>query len=161
MSRRAFCLRAPTPPATRPRAPLTPHPKLRGIPAHQGGFTCEANDPYCTSKGQVGNGGDNWGGGSLWYGTGQGSQIYPFPMYYYARFVESQGDGNGDTEGMFCSTVMNPVGACGGVAAQGLPNCTQPKQGVAPSQGDQACFNRITDLAISLANGLCKGGAGL
>lgn len=46
---------------------------------HQGGFTCEANDPYCTSKPQTGSGGDNWGGGSLWYGTGQGQQIYPFP----------------------------------------------------------------------------------
>lgn len=46
---------------------------------HQGGFTCEANDPYCTSKAQSGSSGDNWGGGSLWYGTGQGSQIYPFP----------------------------------------------------------------------------------
>ena len=125
---------------------------------HAGGFTCEANDPYCTSKGQVGDGGDNWGGGSLWWGTGQGNQIYPFPLYYYARFVESQGDGNGDTQGMFCATVVDPVGVCGGVAAQGLPNCTQPKQGVAPSGGDQACYNRITDLAITLASGLCKGG---
>ena len=46
---------------------------------HQGGFTCEANDPYCTSKAQTGEGGDNWGGGSLWYGSGLGNQIYPFP----------------------------------------------------------------------------------
>lgn len=46
---------------------------------HAGGFTCEANDPYCTSKGQTGFGGDNWGGGSEWYGTKQGSQIFPFP----------------------------------------------------------------------------------
>ena len=44
---------------------------------HGGGFTCEGNDPYCTSKGQVGDGGDNWGGGSLWYGTGLGNQIFP------------------------------------------------------------------------------------
>lgn len=127
---------------------------------HAGGFTCEANDPYCHSKGQVGPSGDNWGGGSLWAGTGEGGQIYPFPMYYYARFVESQGDGNGNTptpqgDSMFCATVIDPVGQCGGIAAQKLPNCSQPVQGVAPSADDQACFNRITDLAIVLANKLC------
>lgn len=85
---------------------------------HAGGFTCEANDPYCTSKGQVGPGGDNWGGGSLWKGTGEGSQIYPFPMYYYARFVESQGDGNGYTPtsqgNMFCMSVMVGEGRASG-----------------------------------------------
>ena len=96
----------------------------------------------------------------MWAGTGQGGQIYPFPMYYYARFVESQGDGNGFTpmphgDSMFCATVIDPVGQCGGVAAQKLPNCSQPVNGVAPSDDDQSCFNRITDLAVSLAAKLC------
>ena len=127
---------------------------------HAGGFTCESNDPYCTSKGQVGISGDNWGGGSEWVGTGQGSQIFPFPHYYYARFVEAMGDGNGNTPmpqggSMFCMSVMDPVGQCGGVAALGAPNCSQPVQGVAPSAQNQGCLNRITDLAISLAAQLC------
>lgn len=122
---------------------------------HGGGFTCENNDPYCTSKGQVGIGGDNWGGGSEWVGTGQGGQIFPFPYYYYARFVESQGDASGLTEGMFCDTVMSPVGQCGGVPSQNKPNCSQPKSGVAPSPTDQACLDSITDLAIKLADALC------
>jgi chitinase len=123
---------------------------------HAGGFTCEANDPYCTSKTQSGISGDNWGGGSEWVGTGQGSQIYPFPYYYYARMVESQGDGSGHTGGMFCDTVMAPVGQCGGVAAQGKPNCSQPVSGQAPAAADQACLDSITELAIQLAGGICK-----
>ena len=123
---------------------------------HSGGFTCESNDPYCTSKGQSGSGGDNWGGGSLWYGTGQGQQIYPFPYYYFARFVESQGDGNGNTGDMFCATVMNPVGQCGGVASQSKPNCSQPIAGQAPSNEDQTCLDSITTLAIRLADALCS-----
>ena len=127
---------------------------------HAGGFTCEANDPYCTSHPQSGAGGDNWGGGSLWYGTHQGNQIFPFPYYYYARMVEAMGDGAGFTPtpqgDMFCDTVMNPVGFCGGVAALGRPNCSQPVSGVAPDAGTQACFDGIVTLAISLAQGLCK-----
>jgi hypothetical protein len=123
---------------------------------HSGGFTCESNDPYCTSSTQKGDGGDNWGGGSLWDPTRQGSQIYPFPYYYYARFVESQGDDSGTTNGIFCDTVMNPIGACGGVAAQNKPNCSQPTSGVAPSAADQACLDSITELAVQLAEGVCK-----
>lgn len=56
---------------------------------------------------------------------------------------------------MFCATVMNPVGACGGIAAQGKPNCSQPVSGVAPSDADQACYNSIVNLAIQLAQQLC------
>lgn len=123
---------------------------------HQGGFTCEANDPYCTSTPQPGLGGDNWGGGSLWYGTGEGGQIFPFPYYYYARMVEAMGDGAGNTGDMFCETVMNPVGQCGGVASQNKPNCSQPVSGQAPSAADQACLDSITDLAISLAQKICS-----
>ena len=123
---------------------------------HAGGFTCEANDPYCTSKTQANDNGDNWGGGSLWYGAG-GDQIYPFPYYYYARFVESQGDGAGTTGDMFCATVLAPVGQCGGVAAQGKPNCSQPVSGVAPTPDNQACLDSITSYAIALAQGVCKG----
>ena len=122
---------------------------------HAGGFTCENNDPYCTSHVQAGISGDNWGGGSLWVGTGQGSQIYPFPYYYMARMVESQGDGSGLTQGMFCSTILSPVGQCGGVAAQGKPNCSQPVAGQAPSEENQACLNSISDLAVQLAQKIC------
>ena len=123
---------------------------------HQGGNTCEANDPYCTSTPQHNANGDNWGGGSLWVGTGAGSQIYPYPMYYYARFVESQGDGSGLTAGMFCDTVMSPVGQCGGIAAQGRANCSQPVSGQAPSPSDQACLDGIVSLAVQLAQQLCS-----
>jgi hypothetical protein len=125
---------------------------------HQGGFTCEANDPYCTSKAQSGDGGDNWGGGSEWYdnGSGEGAQIYPFPYYYYAKFIESQGDGNGNTGDMFCVTFLSPVGKCGGIAKNNQPNCAQPINGVAPSVTDQACLNGITDYAIELAQAICK-----
>jgi hypothetical protein len=127
---------------------------------HQGGHTCAANDPYCTSSPQKGISGDNWGGGSLWVGAGGGgSQIYPFPYYYYARFVESQGE-NGLTGDMFCSTVLAPVGVCGGVAAQGKPNCTQPTSGVAPGAADQACYDSIVDYAVTLAQGLCSAALG-
>jgi hypothetical protein len=122
---------------------------------HQGGFTCEASDPYCTSHPQVGVSGDNWGGGSEWYGVG-GDQIYPFPYYYYARFVESQGDGSGLTAGMFCATTIAPVGQCGGIAAQGRANCSQPVAGEAPPPGNQACFDGIVDLAVQLAQQVCK-----
>ena len=122
---------------------------------HAGGFTCEGNDPYCTSHPQVGMGGDNWGGGSEWIGTGQGQQIFPFPYYYYARMVESQGDGNGMTGDMFCATVLNPVGQCGGIPSQGKPNCTQPVAGQAPTAENQACLDSIVALAVQLAQGLC------
>lgn len=80
----------------------------------------------------------------------------PRRSYYYARYVESQGDGSGHTGDMFCDTVMNPVGQCGGVAAQGRPNCSQPVSGVAPSPADQACLDSITELAIQLAQGVCS-----
>ena len=123
---------------------------------HQGGFTCENNDPYCTSHPQTGIAGDNWGGGSEWIGTGEGSQLYPYPYYYYARFVESQGDGNGMTSDMFCDTVMAPVGQCGGVAAQSKPNCSQPLSGQAPDAGNQACLDSITTFAIQMAEGICQ-----
>ena len=73
--------------------------------------------------------------------------------------VESQGDGFGNTGDMFCSTVMEPVGACGGIASQGKPNCTQPVQGQAPSQEAQDCYDSITNLAIQLAQGLCSSAA--
>ena len=123
---------------------------------HSGGFTCDAKDPYCTSSTQRGVDGDNWGGGSQWYSTGFGNQIYPWPYYYYARFVESQGDGAGLTGNMTCVTVANPVGACGGIPSQGKPNCAQPISGQAPSASAQACLNSIVDYAIQLAQGLCN-----
>jgi hypothetical protein len=127
---------------------------------HQGGFTCEANDPYCTSHPQVGGDGDNWGGGSQWVGTGKGQQIYPFPYYYYAKFVESQGDGAGTTGDMFCATVLEPVGLCGGVAAKGRANCSQPVSGVAPSAEQQECLDGIVEYAVQLAQQLCSGSGG-
>ena len=77
-----------------------------------------------------------------------------FPYYYYARFVESQGDGAGHTGDMDCVSVAEPVGWCGGVAKQALPNCSQPKAGVAPD--DQGCFDRITDYAVLLAQQICN-----
>lgn len=54
---------------------------------HAGAFTC--NDPYTTPYMQTGPGGDNWGGGSQWVGGwyGGGVQLYPFPYFYYARFI--------------------------------------------------------------------------
>lgn len=78
-----------------------------------------------------------------------------FPYYYYARFVESQGDGFGNTGDMFCSTIMSPVGVCGGIASQNKPNCSQPVNGQAPSAENQACFNGIVDNAIALAKKVC------
>ena len=95
-----------------------------------------------------------WGQGRAAAGD---THIFPAACsYYYARFVESQGDGSGHTGDMFCDTVMDPVGQCGGVASQGRPNCTQPVSGVAPSVADQACLDSITQLAIQLAQGLCS-----
>lgn len=78
-----------------------------------------------------------------------------FPYYYYARFVESQGDGAGNTGDMFCMTVMDPVGQCGGVASQQKPNCSQPVNGQAPSAENQACLNTIVDTAVTLAKKVC------
>jgi len=125
---------------------------------HQGGFSCEANDPYCKSKSQKGNGGDNWGGGSLWKGAGHGNQIYPFPYYYYARFVESQGDGKGMTGDMHCSSLPGRagVGSCGGIPSQNKPDCAQPTNGSAPSRADQQCLDSITDKAVELAKKICS-----
>jgi hypothetical protein len=62
--------------------------------SHAGGQT--SNDPYAEPTTQSGPDGDNWGGGSQWYnGWHHGNkQIYPFPMYYYARFL---GALNGNT----------------------------------------------------------------
>jgi hypothetical protein len=116
---------------------------------HQGGFTCQDNDPYCTSHPQTGISGDNWGGGSEWRGTGQGQQIYPFPFYYYAKFVESQGE-NGMTQNMHCDTLKE----CGGIPSSNLPDCKQPVNGAVISDLD--CYNRITDFAIRLAQGICS-----
>merc|ERR1712136_228714 len=105
---------------------------------HQGAISCEWNDSYCRSKPQSGTGGDNWGGGSLWAGQGTGDQIYPFPYYYYARFVEANGDGTGMTGEMHCHTI---------------PVCDQPVNGQAPK--DQACLDSITTFAIKLAQDHC------
>lgn len=124
---------------------------------HQGGTSCEWNDPYCQSKPQKGQTGDNWGGGSLWRGSGDGDQIYPFPYYYYARFVESQGDGKGMTGNMHCHTmpVSGAVGTCGGVPSESIPDCAQPGSGKAPNGETQQCLDSITDYAVKLANGIC------
>merc|ERR1712130_616478 len=73
------------------------------------------------------------GGGSLWRGSGTGDQIYPWPYYYYARFVEAHGT-DGMTDGMHCHTmpVHGAVGTCGGVPSKGIPDCEQPVSGKAP-----------------------------
>jgi hypothetical protein len=122
---------------------------------HQGAISCEWNDPYCTSKPQTGTTGDNWGGGSVWMGQGTGDQIYPFPYYYYARFVEANGDGTGMTGEMHCHTmpVSGKVGTCGGLPSKNIPDCDQPVNGQAPK--DQACLDSITTLAIKLAQDHC------
>jgi len=117
---------------------------------HQGGTTCESNDSYCHSHSQTTVSGDNWGGGSEWKGVG-GKQIFPWPYYYYARFVESLGDGKGMTEMMHCDTT---TGLCGAIPSQQLSDCQQPTSGEAPK--DQQCFNRITELAIKLASQICE-----
>jgi hypothetical protein len=124
---------------------------------HQGGLSCETNDPYCHSKPQKGVSGDNWGGGSLWHGQRNGNQIYPFPYYYYAKFVESQGDGSGMTHGMHCHTMPGhkAVGSCGGIPKKNIPDCAQPIPGKAPHPAHQACLDSITDLAVKLAKGIC------
>ena len=73
--------------------------------------------------------------------------------------MESQGDGNGMTGPMYCSTMPvsgTPVGACGGIPSQSVPNCAQPVAGQAPSPTDVTCFNRITDYAIALAQAQCN-----
>lgn len=119
---------------------------------HQGGFSCQSDDPYCHSKGQTSVSGDNWGGGSQWKGSGGGAQIFPFPYYYYAKFVESQGDGKGTTGSMHCDTM---AGNCGGIPSEHIADCLQPISGQAPS--DQPCLNRITELAVELATAICEG----
>merc|ERR1712228_211323 len=122
-----------------------------------GGISCEWNDPYCHSKPQTGSTGDNWGGGSLWKGEGKGDQIYPFPYYYYAKFVESQGNGSGMTGNMHCHTmpIAGAVGTCGGIPSKNIPDCAQPVHGKAPEAKDQACLDSITDLALKLAKDIC------
>jgi len=126
---------------------------------HQGGQSCEDDDPYCHSKSQTGHTGDNWGGGSLWRGAGvgYGDQIYPFPYYYYARFVESQGDGTGMTAEMHCHTmpVSGEVGTCGGIPSEKKPDCNQPVNGEAPDDETQKCLDRITDKALELVEPFC------
>lgn len=121
---------------------------------HQGGFSCDTKDPYCHSKAQKGLSGDNWGGGSEWSGAGAGAQIFPFPYYYYARFVESQGNGKGMTGKMHCKTTGAEAG-CGAVPSEKVLDCAQPSNGKVPTGEVQQCLNRITDLAIQLATGIC------
>ncbi len=70
--------------------------------------------------------------------------------------MESQGDGAGNTGDMFCMTVMDPVGQCGGVVTQNKPNCSQPITGQAPTSSNQACLNGITDTAMGLAQQICN-----
>lgn len=127
---------------------------------HQGGFSCQSDDPYCHSKGQTGISGDNWGGGSVWAGSvSYGSQIYPYPYYYYARFLESQGDGKGMTGEIHCHSMPMPgskVGACGGIPSKNVPDCPQPVNGKAPSADAQKCYDRITNAAIVLAEAICQ-----
>ena len=120
----------------------------------QGGFSCDAKDPYCHSKPQKGISGDNWGGGSEWSGAGAGAQIFPFPYYYYARFLESQGNGRGMTGDVHCKTTGASAG-CGGIPSRKIPDCQQPTNGKPPGDEIQQCLNGITEQAIRLAEGLC------
>ena len=78
---------------------------------HVGGNT--SNNQYGNPSKQKGADGDNWGGGSEWWGrygtTPDGkSQIYPFPIYYYARFL---GALNGD-KGIYNSVDTNEWKVC-------------------------------------------------
>jgi hypothetical protein len=48
---------------------------------HAAAFTCSGGKQTRVE-------GDNWGGGSEWFGLGgNNNQIYPFPIYYYTRFL--------------------------------------------------------------------------
>ena len=56
---------------------------------HAAAFTCSGGKQTRVE-------GDNWGGGSEWFGLGgNNNQIYPFPIYYYTRFL---GAIHGDVE---------------------------------------------------------------
>ena len=106
---------------------------------HTGAFTCDPDDEYCHSSIQTGIDGDNWGGGSQWKGEiTSNKQIFPFPYYYYAKFLESAAD---DPE---CDT----LGEC---------HCAQPLTGEKPDADLQTCLNeKIVKPAIQKAQEICS-----
>ena len=114
-----------------------------GCFTHAGGVT--ANNQYAQPKTQSGADGDNWGGGSMWWGRfsntpKKGSQIYPFPIYYYARFL---GALYGDT-GIYDSISVDNWNVC---------TITDIKtDGSAPTQKAIQCINeKIIQPAIDKA----------
>jgi len=109
---------------------------------HAGAFTCVPEDEWCHSTTQSGIDGDNWGGGSQWKGEGRGNdQIFPFPYYYYAKFLESAGN--------------DPKCKTAGVDADCY--CQQPLSGITPDATLQKCLNEnIVQPAIAKATDICK-----
>jgi len=112
---------------------------------HAGGRT--SNNQYANPSTQTTSEGDNWGGGSEWsrgivdgkVGNQNNKQIYPFPVYYYARFL---GALNGDT-GEYDSTHTANWNVCP------LSDLTD---GVAPSANAINCINtKIISPAVEAA----------
>ena len=61
---------------------------LFGLQSNFIGPYTHATSFTCSGVKQTSVEGDNWGGGSQWFGlAGTNNQIYPFPIYYYTRFL--------------------------------------------------------------------------
>ena len=114
---------------------------------HAGGQT--ANDPYAFPSRQddgLTSSGCNWGGGSQWFGgkDSTDAQIYPFPIYYYARFL---GAAYGDKD-EYNSVKMKQWKIC---------NLSDVKDGKKPSKAALDCINNkiiklVVQIAIDIAN---------
>ena len=114
---------------------------------HQGGFTCASTSNDCKSSLQTSTEGDNWGGGSKWIGmgtTGDYDQLFPFPYYYYGKFLQATGD---STCNMNAKPDEKNPKPC---------RCEQLVNGAKPSDDTLQCYNQLAADAINKATGICK-----
>jgi len=105
-------------------------------------YTCAPGDPYCISSPQSGPDGCNWGGGSNWHGRGTGHwQLFPFPWYYYGKFLET----------------TDPKCDMGADGRLGNCYCPQLTPGQKPSQDLLDCYtNNVVVPAVTNATQICN-----
>ena len=121
-------------------------PNFIGPFCHAGAYTHPAGSSTPSSL-QPGVAGDQWGGGSEWFGLGGGGndQLFPFPWYYYGHMLAMQDQS--------CNMFPSAPAAAPGVDC----HCPQFTPGQKPSQALLDCYtNQIAVPAIAIATQICN-----